>query len=223
MMHKGKKHYLKHWGLIKFLYTYLMLKLNSFLGFRLSVVRSRPISDTNQLTIEKNGYLFRPISVEELSQIEISNDMDLSQSFIDKSQQRGDICIGAFFDDQLVGYTWRTSKPVEIDGSIWIRFSNKGYYRYKSFVSPKHRRKNLFEYMKAVSEGPLIEKGCDKLIACIESHNYASLLASSKSGEKTIGFTAYIKNRFGFYSWDSPGAKRHDVHIFLKEKDDSIV
>jgi hypothetical protein len=175
------------------------------------------IKDSNKLTIEENGYIFRPVALKELNELTIDSDMDLSQNFIDKSQVRGDICIGAFYDDQLVGYTWRTTKPVEIDGAIWIRFSDTGYYRYKSFVSPKHRRKNLFEYMKAVSERPLLEKGCDKLIACIESHNYASLLASSKSGEKTIGYSAYIKNRFGFYSWDSSGAKKYGVQLFLKE------
>ncbi len=218
MMQSGKMKFIKNWGLGHFLYAYILLKLRHYFGFRISLVRTNEIKDSGLTSFESNNYVFKIINHQDLRRASENNALDLSPIFVDKSETKDDQCLGVLHDQQLVGYTWRTTNPVEIDSGIWLEFGDKVFYRYKSFVLPEHRGKNLLNQIKKLSEKHQLDQGRLNSVSCIETHNYPSIKASTKSGDKTIGYSLFIKNRFGFYSWNSSGARALGVRVYQENK-----
>ena len=157
--------------------------------------------------LEFDGYVFRKIKSDELFAACHNHKLNLSSIFVENSLRRGDECIGVLRKGNLVGFTWRTTLPTRVSGRVWVKFSDLACYHYKSFVLPECRGKNLLGKIILLSEKAYVDVGKSICVSYIESHNYASLKASRKSGNRTIGYAAYINNRSGFYSWHSAGAK----------------
>lgn len=218
-MSKGKLAFVKKWGILRFGYAYTMLMLNRFLGFRLSAIRAKHIDSDKYERFEKNGIVYRTLSAFDFNVMELNQSLDISHTFIEKAFARGDQCVGALDGKKVVGYAWRSSSQVEVDYPIYMQFGNKLYYRYKGFVAPEYRGKDIFNNIKLVAESAQI--GLDRTYAfgCIETHNYPSLKASHKHGDISIGYTAYISNRFFFLSWSSKKAKHWGIRTFKKAEE----
>jgi len=214
MMQKGKKQFIANWGFRRFLYAYMMLMLRRFLGFRISAIRAKAIALSQSSTFEEDGLLFRTLTINDFENKDLNNQLDITKKFVAERLKRGDQCVGALCDGKVIGYSWRTILPVEIDGPIWMSYGDRLYYHYKGFVSPDYRGKGLYTKVKKVREIEQFKIGRTHLFGCIETHNYPSLIASDKNSEKTIGYSAYINNRLGFWSWHSRGIKAWDVKVY---------
>lgn len=213
----NSRSFLIRWGLWRTLYAYCLVKLGCYFGFRLQIIKSRELKDSGKHLFEINGYVFRKIESNELFTACNNSKLNLSREFVENSLRRGDECFGALRQGELVGFTWRTTQPTQVSGRVWVKFSDRSSYHYKSFVLPECRGKNLLGNIILLSEKSLIDVGKSACISYVESHNYASLKASKKSGNRTVGYAAYINNRSGFYSLHSAGAREFGFCFYLNE------
>ncbi len=214
MMRNGKLNFIRKWGLARFVYAYFMLKLRRYLGFRISVIRAKAIENSPIEELQEKAITYRTLGTRDFSDEKHNQALDINLAFVEKAIARGDHCVGAVVENKVVGYTWRTIQPVEVDYPIKMRFGKKLYYRYKGFVLPEYRGKNVFNQIKRVAEAKQIELGRTHAFGCIETHNYPSLRASHKHEDITIGYSAYIDNRFFFVAWSSRTAKRWGVAVY---------
>jgi len=213
-MDKGKMVFINKWGYWHFIYAYMMLKIKQLLGLRFSIVYSKELDHSNVKSFYDNGYTFRPVKEEDFEKIPDLLALDLTQAFLDKVKLRKDKCAGAFFQEKLIGYTWSTTEAVEINNGVYLSFNDNCYYGYKNFVLPEHRGKGIIQKIKKISINSKEGDNRTKTFSCIESHNYPSLNASKKEGNKKQGFSLFIDNKIGFYSWSSPRAKQIGVKVY---------
>ena len=219
-MQKGKLNFIKKWGVLRFVYAYTMIMLNRFLGFRISAIRAKKIEKNQVNQIQENGITYRALNHQDFADVKLNRLLDINLSFVEKALSRGDHCVGAVIENKVVGYTWRTIHPVNVDFPIKMRFGEKLYYRYKGFVLPEHRGKNIFNQIKRVAEAEQLALGRTHAFGCIETHNYSSLRASHKHDDSTIGYSAYIDNRFFFAEWSSKSAKRWGISVYKSSVSD---
>ncbi len=216
MMPKGKSAFIKDWGVIRFLHTYLMLKLNRLFGFRISIVKAQEISKSHIEQFEQDGIRYRPLTPEDFGNQSLNRELDISHSFLNKAFSQGDQCVGALVEDQVVGYLWRTTQAVELSHPLYMEFGDKLYYRYKEFVKPEYRGRGIINQIKKLAESKQIAEGRRYAFGCIETHNYPSLIASKKHGDRTLGYSAFIYNRFFFINWSSNRAKQFAIKVIAK-------
>jgi hypothetical protein len=207
MMQNGKSNYIRKWGLARFVYAYLMLKLNRLIGFRISAVRAKAIQDSQLDQFDHDGINYRALSLEDFSDEALNQHLDISCDFVQQALARGDHCVGALDQGKVVGYAWRTTSSVKVDRQIAMKFGDKLYYRFKGYILPEYRGRNIFNNIKRVAESKQLALGRTHAFGCIETHNYPSLKASEKHGDITIGYSAYIENRLVSKHWQSKGAK----------------
>jgi len=214
MMNKGKKAFIKEWGFHRFVFAYIMLKMKHFLGFRFSIVFGKMINHSGVKKFSESGYSFRPVEKADFENIPDLRVLDLTRSFIEKAKLRKDQCFGAFCQKRLVGYSWSTIKPVEIDDDVYLSFNDSCYYRYKNFVLPEHRGRGLIQKIKEIDISDNSKNLRTKIFSCVESHNFPSLNAEKKEGNLKLGFSLYIDNKVGFYSWSSTKAKQLGLRVY---------
>lgn len=214
MMRYGKLSFIKKWGLLHFIYAYIMLMLKRFIGFRISAIRAKKIQSNPLDQITKAGITYRTLIAEDFSNEKRNQSLDINLAFVEKALARGDHCVGAVVENRIVGYTWRTIQSANVDYPIKMRFGKELYYRYKGFVLPEYRGKSIFNNIKQVAESKQLALGRTHAFGCIETHNYSSLRASEKHGDITIGYSAYIESRLISKHWSSNGAKQWGIATF---------
>jgi hypothetical protein len=214
MMQNGKSNFIRKWGLARFVYAYLMLKLNRLIGFRISAIRAKAIQDSQLDQFDQDGINYRALSLEDFSDEALNQLLDISCDFVRQALARGDHCVGALDQGKVVGYAWRTTSSVKVDRQIAMKFGDKLYYRFKGYILPEYRGRNIFNNIKRVAESKQLALGRTHAFGCIETHNYPSLKASEKHGDITIGYSAYIENRLVSKHWQSKGAKNWGVATY---------
>ena len=214
MMQNGKRNFIKKWGVARFVYAYLMLNLNRFVGFRISAIRSRTIPRSQIDHFDHDGINYRTLNVEDFLDKATNQKLDISYDFVRQALTRGDHCVGALDQGKVIGYAWRTISSVKINSQIKMKFGDKFYYRFKEYVLPEYRGRNIINKIKRVAESRQLAQGKTHAFSCIETHNYPSMKASEKHGDITIGYSAYIENRWGFLSWESKGGKDSKIRVY---------
>jgi hypothetical protein len=214
MMAEGRVAYIKKWGFSRFFYTYLMLLLNRYIGLRLSVIRAKKVANSSLKGFESDGLSFRSLTIEDFQNEKWNLELDINLDFVKKAFARGDQCVGALQGEKLVGYVWRTTQQVQVENSVYMSFGNQLYYRFKGFIHPDFRGKNIFNQIKHLAESESVGKQRLYSFGVIETHNYPSLIASKKSGDQTLGYSGYIQNRLFFLSWGSKGAHSKGIKVF---------
>lgn len=192
------------WGVGRALYWYLMSLLAKF-GIRLSYVFvGSPLANRDYIELPE-GYHNRVVSLADLAPF-VDRVEGLDAEFYALAQAHGDLCIGSFFNDQLVGYSFLSESRTRVNAQLDVIVPTGFSYSYKSWTDPQHRRARLSSARLYLSN--MAFKDRKRAFYYVETHNYASLLRSYRPlGQRRI--------RYGYIGWITcfgrqiPFASRH--------------
>lgn len=130
---------------------------------------------------------------------------------------RGEVCIGAFEEEELAGYAWWTAAPApHIDG-LWMRFGSTAVYIYRAFVRPEYRGRGIAPALYRFADRMFLGRGRRTALMCIALGNAASLRAARRSGARPAGYCAYLRAGPLFLQVRSPGVKRAGYEFYVPQ------
>jgi len=102
-------------------------------------------------TINNKNAVCRVLSAEQLSKWVSYDDNDLNLHAVQAVDQQSIVCIGAFIDDELAGYTFFCSSPVKPENNsggqkfngIGLTFPHHVRYLYKAYVVAAYRGRGV--------------------------------------------------------------------------------
>jgi len=196
---------LRRWGLLRSLYRRLMRRVAPFL--QVSFALTHPLG-RNEIRQTHAGCSLRVATREELLRATANPALQLTPAFVDHALSRGDICTAAFHGEDMVAYTWRAFVPTRHKDDVWLTFEPPYRYGYKALTLPAWRGRHLHEAISPLADQLCIERGHTMAIGFIETHNYASLTSSRRTGDEKIGVIGYLRIAGRVFPFRSPGARR---------------
>jgi len=130
----------------------------------------------------------------------------LTPQFVDAAIARGDACLAAFLDGKMVAFSWRSYSVAPHVEGIWVRFKAPYRYGYKSFTLPQYRGKHLLDLRRG--DPYCRERGADRSIGFIASHNLESLQRSKRITNEFIGYAGYVRLFGRYWFFRTPAVKR---------------
>jgi GNAT superfamily N-acetyltransferase len=141
--------------------------------------------------------------------------LDLRPDAVRAAYARGDLFLGAFSADALCGYCWVAFRPLPHLDGVWVRFSERVAWIYKSFVLPSHRGQGIAATLYRFAQRPAADRGCLRLAICMESRNRASVRAAQRAGFLDAGYGGYVRCGPLFRAWCSRPARNLGVEFLL--------
>jgi hypothetical protein len=196
---------LHRWGLRRAIYMRIMGRLAPFLN--VSYANTRELLP-RELRQTRAGCSIRIASREELLRASANPALQMSAAFIDDALARGDICCAAFDGDDMVAYVWRAFVATRHVEGIWVCFRAPFRYGYKALTLPAWRGRRLLEALGPVADQLCRERGRTMGIGFVSTHNYPSLAASKRYGDRRIGVIGYVRVAGRLFTFRSPGARK---------------
>jgi hypothetical protein len=175
--------------LSKRLYTAVFRRLDRWFGVKALLIYQRPLIVRQEIPAQiLEQYSFREISTLEQATFARDLSLRLAKDFVDKANKRGDVCIGAFFGNQLVAYRWYAiSGLAPYEENIWIRNTDpRQAYGYKMFTVPRHRGRRLQLYTMIYGDARMLERGFTYAMNYVAAHNFSSRRGLSRIREKKL-------------------------------------
>jgi len=149
--------------------------------------------------------------------LEVCNDpeLDLRTRAVSQAHARGDLCVGAFHNEMLVGYCWLAFSPLPHLDGVWVRFAPSTAWLYKSFVRPSHRGRGIAPALYAYGDEACAKRKRRHSVICVESHNQPSVKAALRAEYRSSGYGGYVLRAMPVLTWCAPAAKRQGVAFFL--------
>lgn len=141
--------------------------------------------------------------------------MELSSPSIASALDRGDLCVGAFEQDRLVGYMWVAFGDSPQVGGIWGTIPGDAMWWYKVFVDAKCRGRRIAGSLYGFRHPAFAAKGPRHVLLGIATHNHPSISAAMRAGFRTVGVVAYWHKGDRFVALHSRGARRSGFRLFL--------
>jgi GNAT superfamily N-acetyltransferase len=140
--------------------------------------------------------------------------MDLRQAQVRAALARGDKCVGAFESDSFIGYVWFAFQAAPDTGNVWVDFSHRYRYAYKSYLRPDWRGRGLSHeiYNRANELCPSGDRSMT--IGYAHLDNLPSIRAARRMGGRTVGFAGHISLLGITLAFRTPGASRHGFRFF---------
>ena len=196
------------WGWLKATYGALASRFARHLGIRLYRVYVRQLDGTYQ---PPSGITIRVLTLADLRVAEKDPTLQLNASMFVPALARGDFCVGAFVNERLVSYVWRSfsTTPAEDGFSFFVP---PGYrYGYKAFTRSEHRGRRLHNVVSRFSDRMCLARGFQRGVSYVETHNFASIASARKRGNRCYGYLLTLVLGHYQLSLRSPGAKRLGV------------
>ena len=205
---------LGRWGLRRALFKQLMMLLRVLIGLRLFRIHVREHYRDVAIPDLPPGYSMRLLSRDDLKTASANPELDLVEAYYLPSLARGDLCVGAYFGDELVSYVWRAFVPTPAEDDFWFEFHPPLRYGYKAYTLPSHRGKHLQHPIALLTEELCLERGFTHALSYIEVFNYASIISDQRRNNRLHGYAGYVG--FGRFRmpFRSPGAKRQRVRFY---------
>jgi len=215
-MLSNKIKFLRRWGPVRTLYALLLRICRKFLTFNISAIKCRPLVRTNSSTSNPEGCQFSILSEQELLDFSHDPALRLADTWIKDAFARGEACAGATLGGKLVAYCWRvfSTTPHDRKHNIWIDFNADAVYGRYSFTLPAHRGKHIMPSLYTFADPYCLDKGRTLSIGYVDTDNYPSMRAGTKSGERVVGYAGYIYLFGKLFSFETPGAKKHGFRFF---------
>ena len=109
------------------------------------------------------------------------------RQYCKERQAKGDRCILAIINGEVVGYIWLMKNDMELSVYKHIPISSEIVYMYRGFVLKEHRGKKIFTSMVQCLIDISRKEGKKFIIGNVAKHYEPSLKAFSKMGFKRIG------------------------------------
>ena len=195
------------WGALRALHISIMNLLGR-LGIELMYVHTRPLIDFPDTPFEENGIQHRALNVEELEQASSIPELDISPDFLARALARGDLCCGAFHEDNLVSYVWRSGGEIEHVLGLKVVLAERCRYGYKAFTLPNYRGRGIYPKITGLVDREFLKRGKTTIVGFSVTHNYATISADKKLGNRIIGLIGYWKLGKHFLLLHTPGVKQ---------------
>lgn len=166
--------------------------LRRYAGLHIYRINVRPLVRPSAEPRLPSGITVRIVPPEDLLKAADDPELDLSLDFVRDALARGDMAFGAFEEDRLVGYTWRTFTAAPDRDGLWVRVSHPYQYSYKAFTRPSHRRKRIHVAITFFADAYLLERGYAFEVGYMEPSNFASIGVAGFLGRRRIGYAGYV-------------------------------
>lgn len=144
----------------------------------------------------------RILNVAEIKALSDDFAKQFEDDFIEAALERGDVCVGALVDGQVVAYTWRAYEKAPHTDGLWIRLKRPYRYSYKAFVKPEYRGLRILA--PPVSDPYCLARGYKYVLNFIERSNLPSLARHRRQeGYDHVGYALILtlfNRRFIYHS-----------------------
>ena len=126
---------------------------------------------------------------------------EMSAAFVSEALSRGDQCLAARQQDEIVGLTWRSSAYVRVSPGLDLHLLRPHtFVGFKSWVDPRARGQSLFGAMRYAFDKESTEHGLTEGISYVHVDNAPSLKSiGGDPAVKKIGWVIHAK--WGPASW----------------------
>ena len=208
-----RREHINRWGIWWSLYEFLMMRLQRHCGLVFCAVITRPLKTSVPPLPENSGREYRFLSEPELIKFAKNSELQLNLSVVKAALAKGDTCTGAINNGRLIAYLWRAYSPTKHTDGLWIDFGPLARYSYDSFTLPQHRGQRVLHTLSMSTEA-LDQRGREKSIAFIETHNYSSIKSAKFTGNTIVGYAGYWHLFGKYYTFHSNGAKKEGFRFF---------
>ncbi|NKC02181.1 MAG: GNAT family N-acetyltransferase [Pseudomonadales bacterium] len=202
------------WGVVRTSWAILMHRLSPWV----KICRVQRIAaERSNIPGAFDGISVRLANRDELL-LAVTDLPDLDPTYVHEAMDRGDICAAGFDGGRMVGFIWATLTTAPHGDGLWAKVDPPYAYGYKSYVLPEYRGERLVSRLGHCRDCECLSRGCDYVVAFVESHNYASLRASLHAGAENVGFAGYIKLFKRSFPFRSSRARRSTFRFYQRQQ-----
>ena len=118
--------------------------------------------------------------------------LELARDMVHAALARGDVCVGAFDGDRLVGYEWIAFGSTPHVAGLWVEFRASDCYIYRKFVHPDYRGLGIASLLDAEANRIAARHNRERVICCIDLNNSASWRSALRTGGRRAGYVGYL-------------------------------
>ncbi|NKB98070.1 MAG: hypothetical protein GKR90_06175 [Pseudomonadales bacterium] len=169
-----------------------MTRLEKWLNFHVVLINSRPLDPSRNRPPILEGdqvLIYKPIEMLGY----VSEQLQISESFLRERAETADVCVCYLRDSSLLAYVWLGFDRIPMEASLFVTVQKPYVYSYKAFTHPSHRGKQLQNRLGELNDTWLTARGYKFNIDYIKTHNYASLVADRRYGNKAVAYLAFWK------------------------------
>lgn len=182
---------------------YAHTQLNRVMTFDVYRVQSGYTDDPGTTTLK--GYELRTVSQDEFQDRlcqELKNH-DMRWAF-----ERGDLCVAALFEGEIVAYDFRSNQPAPFEDGLMFYFPSSYMVGFVSITAPSHRGHGIARELWAFARQTIIARGgiVPSNIWTASVFNLESLAAIRSSGTQYEfhGYAAYLRLFGRWFTFASP-------------------
>jgi GNAT superfamily N-acetyltransferase len=195
------------------LISWIARRLSRYAGVYLSRVVVRPLA-AFEATRAIGGIRCRLAKERELLCWCDDPALELTEEQIHAACARGDLCVGAYDGERLVGYEWLGFGPTPHVGRLWVQFSPGDCYMYKKFVLPAYRGNGIAALLDAKADEIAALSERERIVCFIDVQNAASWRSAKRRLCWVAGYIGYIA-LFGLsIPFRTGGAMREGFRFF---------
>ena len=118
--------------------------------------------------------------------------MELSEHQVRAAFRRGDLCIGAYVGDRLVGYLWIAMGTTPHAAGLSVEIDPADCYFYKKFVDARYRGLRIGDALDAEADKVAVRLSRNRVIGFIDLQNTAHWKALKRRSAWTAGYAGYF-------------------------------
>ncbi len=112
----------KRFGVVLVLISKVLSIFERYFGILIWSIQIRDTTETLPISPEHAArFEFRQLTLDETLQASQNPALDLTSDFIRAAFARGDICLGAYENQNLVAYAWRSLNSAPVANGLWFR------------------------------------------------------------------------------------------------------
>lgn len=135
-------------------------------------------------------FTFRPLTVNEITQLAADPAYELAGEFVERAANNLELCFAALhYGETVAHYGWYATGAIggEHHMGVPMLFPDDVAYMYNAFTHPAYRGRRLHGTATALAARSLSARGITRLVSTIETTNFASLRSFHHMGFMDIG------------------------------------
>jgi GNAT superfamily N-acetyltransferase len=193
--------------------AWIAKRLSRHAGIYVSRVVVRPLAGCDA-PLPPGEIRCRLVKAEELRCWCLDPALELTDEQISAAFARGDLCVGAYDGERLIGYEWLGFGPTPHVDGLWVQFSPSDCYMYKKFVLPAYRGHGIAALLDATADDSAALHERERIVCFIDLQNWTSWRSARRGLSRAAGYIGYIA-LFGLsIPFRTGGATREGFRFF---------
>jgi ribosomal protein S18 acetylase RimI-like enzyme len=169
------------WASSRFFEKALQIEVNKMLWLDLTALP--PFIDCDP------EFSFRFLSTAEIASFSHDSGNEIAPEFLQRALSKQNQCLAAFHGEKLAAYSWYARNSVDGKDHLGVSmsFPTDVVYMYNAFTHPDFRGRRLFNVGVALAAKEFAAQGATKMIASVNSTNFASLRSCKRLGFRELG------------------------------------